>query len=305
MQVSLERPHDPCIPAQEFWDMYPDDLDLPETLNNPCDHRPPHFRNMYRKWREKWGDDFERVARLRWKGYLASITHMDHAVGLLLDYLDEKGLAENTIVVFNADHGGYMAQFGIHEKAPGICSDAVCRVPCLWRVPGVTKGGTVSRALVENVDIAPTIAALAGLRPMPTADGQDITALLRGGGEPVREIAVTEHPHTRAMVWKQWRFVHYPVEMFGEDVGELYDIEQDPDETRNLYHDPDHQDVVNTCRKKLLDWLINTTRVKTAQVINNNNTGPREQRVYEMDGDGKIGHLDFRSLNTAIPQIEF
>jgi arylsulfatase A-like enzyme len=297
MQVSLERPHDPCIPAQEFWDMYSDDLDLPETLNNPCDHRPPHFQNMYNKWREKHGDDFTRVARLRWKGYLASITHMDHAVGLLLDYLDEKGLADNTIVVFNADHGGYMAQFGIYEKAPGICSDAVCRVPCLWRVPGVTHGGTVNRALVENVDIAPTFAALAGLPPMSTADGQDITALLSGGEEPVREIAVTEHPQTRAMVWNQWRFVHYPVEMFGEDVGELYDIENDPDETCNLYHDPDHQGVVNICRKKLLDWLINTTRVKTAQVINNNNTGPRHQRVYEMDGDGKIGHLDFRSLN--------
>jgi arylsulfatase A-like enzyme len=297
MQVSLERPHDPCVPAKEFWDMYPDDLDLPDTFDNPCDHRPPHFQQQHHKWREKHGDDFLRIARLRWKGYLASITHMDHAVGQLLSYLDEKGLADNTLVVFNADHGGYMCQFGIREKAPGICSDAVCRVPMLWRVPGVTQDGMLNHALVENVDIAPTIASLAGLPPMATADGKDISELLKGSEEPVREIAVTEHPHTRAMRWKNWRFVHYPEDMFGEDVGELYDIEADPNETRNLYQDPDHQEIVATCLKKLLEWLIRTTRVKTAMVLTHGFTGSRYERIYQPDGDGKIGNLDFRSQN--------
>lgn len=297
VQVSLERPHDPCMPAQEFWDMYPDDLALPATFDNPCDHRPPHFQNMHRSWREREGEDFMRHAKLRWKGYLASIAHLDHAVGQLLDYLDRTGLAENTIVVFNADHGGYMSQFGIHEKAPGICSEAVCRVPFLWRVPGVTKPGTLNQALVENVDIAPTLSALAGLPPMPTVDGKDISALLAGSEDPVREVAVTEHPHSKALRWKNWRFVHYQEEMFGEDVGELYDGDADPDETRNLYHDPEHQHVVNACRKKLLEWLIATTRVKTAMVIRNNVTGERYERIYHLDGDGKIGHLDFQSQN--------
>lgn len=297
MQVSLERPHDPCIPAQEFWDMYPDDLDLPATFNNPCDHRPPHFRDAHKSWRERSGDDFMRQARLRWRGYLASITHMDHAVGQLLDYLDRTGLAENTIVVYNADHGGYMSQYGIFEKAPGICSEAVCRVPFLWRVPGVTEPATLNKALVESVDLAPTIAALAGLPPMPTADGKNISALLAGSEEPVREVAVTEHPHSKALRWKNWRFVHYQEGMFGEDVGELYDGEADPDETNNLYHDPDHQDVVNACRKKLMEWLIATTRVKTAMVIRNSVKNSDGDRIYEPDGDGKIGHLDFQARN--------
>ena len=161
MQVSLERPHDPCIPAQEFWDLYAPDLELPATFHNPCDHRPPHFRQVHQAWRDEAGEDYEHWARLRWRGYLGSISHMDHAVGQLLDYLDTSGLADSTIVVYNADHGGYMSQFGIREKAPGICSEAVCRVPCLWRVPGVTTPGTRSAALVENVDLAPTIASLA------------------------------------------------------------------------------------------------------------------------------------------------
>jgi len=297
MQVSLERPHDPCIPAQEFWDMYTDDLDLPATFHNPCDHRPPHFRKQHQSWRERSGEDFMRRARLRWRGYLASITHMDHAVGHLLDYLDRTGLAKDTIVVYNADHGGYMSQFGIREKAPGICSEAVCRVPFLWRVPGVTEAGALNDALVENVDIAPTFTALAGLPPMPTVDGKDISALLAGSDEPVREVAVTEHPQSKALRWKNWRFVHYQEQMFGEDVGELCDGEADPDETNNLYHDPDHQDVVNACRKKLLEWLIATTRVRTAMIIRNSGRRNDGERVYEFDGDGKIGHLDFRSDN--------
>ena len=59
------------------------------------------------------------------------------------------------------------------------------------------------------------------------------------------------------MRWKQWRFVYYPAKMFdGEDVGELYDMENDPLEQRNLYHDPEHREVVHTCRHLLLDWLI-------------------------------------------------
>jgi arylsulfatase A-like enzyme len=222
---------------------------------------------------------------------------MDHAVGQLLDYLDQTGLAKNTLVVFNADHGGYMTQFGIHEKAPGICSEAVCRVPSLWRVPGITQGGSVNRALVENVDIAPTIAALAGLPPFSSADGKDISALLAGSEDPVREVAVTEHPHSKALRWKNWRFVHYQEDMFEEDVGELYDIEADPDETRNLYHEREHQDLVASCRKKLLEWLIATTRVKTAMVIRNNCAGEKNARVFLPDGDDKIGHLDFRNKN--------
>jgi arylsulfatase A-like enzyme len=298
MQVSLERPHDPCIPAQEFWDMYPDDIDLPPSFFYPCDHRPPHFRNQHEAWKRQTGeDDYIRQAKLRWKGYLSSITHMDHAVGQLLDYLDESGLAENTLVVYNADHGGYMTQYGIREKAPGICSEAVCRVPMLWRVPGVTQPGTRNAQLVENIDLGPTFAALTGLPPMPTADGKDISSLLAGSQEPVREIAVTEHPHSKAMRWKNWRFVHYQEDMFGEDVGELYDGETDPEEKINLYHDPDHQDVVHACRKKLMEWLIATTRVKTAMIIRNSDKDEHGTRTYTPAGDGKLSHLDFSSHN--------
>jgi arylsulfatase A-like enzyme len=164
--------------------------------------------------------------------------------------------------------------FGAPEKAPGICSEAVCRVPMIWRVPGLTAKGHLSGELVENVDIAATLPALCGLPPMETTDGCDIRPLLEGIPEPVREVAVTENVWSKALRWGRWRFVHYQPEMFAgfrtldgttlgaqNDIGELYDLEADPLETRNLYHNPAHRETVECCRRLLLEWLIRTSRV--------------------------------------------
>jgi choline-sulfatase/uncharacterized sulfatase len=270
MQVSLERPHQPFFPDVRFWEMYPDDIDPPDTLNQDPSHRPPHFRMTYENFRTKWNwpiepDDFDAHASRMWRAYLACITHVDYALGLLLDHLDREGLADNTIVVYHADHGGYSGVHGLLEKAPGICSESVCRIPFLWRVPGMEgSSGSVCEQFVENVDIAPTISSLCGLPRMETVDGKDISPLIGGDDNPIHEVAVTENPWSRAIRWDGWRFVHYQPEMFGEDVGELYDLENDPDEARNLYHDPDSQEMVHRSRRLLLEWLIRTTRVVTA-----------------------------------------
>jgi len=288
MQVSLERPHDPCTPAREFWDMYADDLELPANFDNDVAGRAPHFQEMHKSWKDRTGENYIASAKRRWKSYLASITHVDHAVGLLLEHLQRTGLGERTIVIYGADHGGYMTTFGIHEKAPGICGQAVCRVPSIWRVPGVTKPGGVCEQLAENIDIAPTISSLCGLPPMLSADGKDLSPLLAGSDQPVRDVAVTENPWSKSLRWKNWRFVHYQREGFdGRDIGELYDIKADPWETRNLYNDPSCADVVSQCRRLLLEWLIRTTRVRTAWGIQGM-TGRTFQFIYPDGGDGKL-----------------
>jgi choline-sulfatase/uncharacterized sulfatase len=275
LHVSLPRPHQCYTPDRRFWDMYPDDLPLPDTLFQDPSGRPPHFERTVRSYWKSTGPEgwliepktFEDGTRRVWRAYLACVTQVDYALGQLLDYLDRTGQAGNTVVIYNADHGAYSTTYGVPEKAPGICSEAVCRVPMLWRVPGLTLAGHVCNHLIENVDIAPTITALCGLPPMDTVDGCDITALLAGRDEQVRDVAATENPWSRALRWGPWRFVHYQPEMFGtaegagQDVGELYHLEDDPNETTNLYHDPAHRDTVNRCRRLLLEWLIRTTRV--------------------------------------------
>lgn len=280
MEVSYHRPHQCYTPAQEFWDMYDDDLELPPGAQDDLNpDRPPHFLRGARGGREDWSAAFEprdSVSRQRrvWKGYLACITHCDHAVGQLMAFLEERGIADNTIVVYTSDHGAYSGTFGINEKAPGICSEQICRVPMLWRVPGVTDSPRTTRQLAHLIDLGPTFASLTGLDPMGWVDGHDLSPLITGSDEPVRSEAVTEHVWSKSIRWDRWRLVHYQPEMFGHidpqwrpapdaDIGELYDIEADPLEQRNLYHDPEYAEVVQAGRRRLLEWLIRTTRCVT------------------------------------------
>jgi arylsulfatase len=296
MQISFFRPHQCYTPDQRFWDMYEGRLGLPPMLNQDASHRPPHFQKMHRDFKNMKGffkpDDFESFASRLWRGYLACITHVDHAIGQVLDYLDRTGRSNDTAVVYHSDHGAYSGMYGIGEKAPGICSDAVCRVPMLWRVPGVTRAGHVSRHFAENIDLATTFAALAGAGPFTTGDGVDLTPLLRGEEKPLRQVAVTENPWSKSIRWDRWRFVHYQPGMFdGQDVGELYDLSNDPDETRNLYSVAEHLPIVEKSRRLLLEWLIGSTRIATAFTPMGRNL---EEQLAHVAADGK-------EVNTAGP----
>ena len=294
IQIAFQRPHHPLLPQPRFWQLYPDDLALPPTFDQSPDHRPPHFRAEWHgmrrvNWEFGQADDGPDAGpRRAWRGTLACVSQVDDVFGMLLHYLSDHGLADNTIVIYGSDHGGYHGIHGIAEKAPGICSDAVCRVPMLWRVPGVTTAGTVSRALVENVDITPTLTLLCGLPPMGAVDGLDITPLLGGSTAPLRTIAVTENAWSKAVCDGSFRFVHYQRDLFGDDVGELYDLEADPDERINLYSDRAHRDRVDSLRRQLLEWLIATTRVTTTQpaVRLDDEPGYRGRHEFPVASDG-------------------
>ena len=155
------------------------------------------------------------------------------------------------------------------RKRPGICGDTICRIPSLWRWPGHFKAGNVSTRITETVDVAPTLCALAGLPPMPTADGEDITSLLRGEDREIHKIGVTKHPWSKAVLKGDWRLVYYPHGFFtkNEDVngdfGELYHLSDDPWEMKNLYFDPQYRQKIVEMQRDLLDWFVTTTRSKT------------------------------------------
>lgn len=268
IQSSMPRPHECYTPDRQFWDMYPADLALPPTIHNSPAQRPPNFQAKVEELKEYgWliePKNFDAGCRRVWRAYLACITQVDYALGELVSYLKRTGKDKNTIIVYGSDHGAYSGTFGIPEKAPGISSEAVCRVPQIWHVPGVTKEGLVSHQLVENIDIAPTLVSLCNLPPMDTVNGHDLSPLLKGEDKAVREVAVTENVWSKALRWGPWRFVHYPRALYNNaDIGELYNLEEDPNETRNLYHDAASQNTVTECRRRLLEWLIVTTRYVT------------------------------------------
>jgi len=308
MEVAFPRPHHQLTPDKQFWDMYPKEIDLPSTLTADATHRPPHFQRQVKALHTNdWlfePKTFEAGCRRVWRGYLACITQVDWAIGRILDHLAAIGMDKDTIVVYSADHGAYHGEYGIPEKAPGICSEAVCRIPMIWRVPGVSVEGSVSRQFVESVDLASTLPALCGLPAMETTDGKDITSLLQGDQEAVRDCAVTENPWSKAIRWDRWRFVHYPAGMFGsQECCELYDIEADPTESRNLATDPAHASVVAESRRRLLDCIITTSRPVTVHPSFDDKEPGRHN--FDIAADGRESNLAGPRLRLAKDKLEY
>ncbi len=310
--VSLPKPHQCYTPARRFWDLY-DESTLTLPPNADYDMRaagkPPHLVRAAERWRTGDWTLFEphtfEAGRLRkLHGYLGNVSHVDHAVGELLAHLREGGLEENTIVLYSSDHGDYACEHGILEKAPGISADAITRVPWMWRWPGRIAAGRTAEELAEIVDFAPTVCSLAGLPPMPTADGHDLSPLLQGETGEVRRLAVTEFAWSKSVRKGKFRYVHYPPAMFPDEhpegFAELYDLEADPWEMRNLAGDPAHAGLIDEMRKDLLDWLITTTRPRTV-LLSVQLTGLDVVTRYgnATYPDGKIGPSDIARVREA------
>jgi arylsulfatase A-like enzyme len=289
IHTSLPRPHHQLTPDARFLELYPEDIELPESFHYEGKHRPPHFREKMEALKTlAWEFEpktLEAGLRRVWRGYLACISQVDWAVGQLLDHLDARGLAEDTLVVYSSDHGAYHGIYGIPEKAPGICSEAVCRIPWIMAGPGVEDSGAATAAFIQNSDLAPTLCSLTGIPQMESSDGYDQSAVLRDKSASIRPVAVTENPWSHAIRWEHWRYVHYPEELFGKTTGELYDLRKDPDETENLFQSEAHQTTLQQGQKHLLDWLITQRRPST---VNPSQPGHRMgHHHYALAGDGK------------------
>jgi arylsulfatase A-like enzyme len=137
----------------------------------------------------------------------------------------------------------------------------------IWRYPGVTAAGARIRSMMESVDIAATLPELCRLPQLETADGLNIEAYLAGRDEPLRNVAVTEFPWSKSIQKGRWRMVWYPKEFFAQEYphgyGQLYDLDEDPWEMRNLYFDNDYKPVVQELERDLFDRLVTTTRPRT------------------------------------------
>lgn len=277
VQASLPRPHQCYTPSEPFWSLYDESrISLPPNYDYEMSQKAPHLRQ--RNADERKGDwtlfepqTWEAGLRRKLHGYLGCVSQVDHAVGELLDWLEKTGLAENTVVIYTSDHGDYACEHGLSEKAPGICSDAITRVPFIWRWADRFKAGHLAEEIVETVDLSATLCALAGLEAMETSDGKDISHLLSGKSGEVHKIGVTEFAWSKSVRKGKFRYVHYLREMFTQEYpqgfGELYHLEADPWEMDNLYFNPEYSELVSELRQDLLEWLVTTNRPVTVQGV--------------------------------------
>jgi arylsulfatase len=266
-QMDPLHPHQDYLPAAQFWDLYDSmELELPPSADEDLSTKPPEQQRLAASARNyDWvfePRDYESGRRRKLRGYYGCISQVDHMVGLARERLREAGLERNTIIVYCADHGDFALEHGFLEKAPGISYDAIARTPLIWDWPaGGFAPGRVD-ALVESVDVFPTICSLLGIEIPSTVDGLDISPLLRGDTNPLHHFVVTECPLSRTIRTTEWKLCHRPKSMYRDevDVGELYHVADDPWEMDNLYGDIHFQAVREELRRALFDWTLMTSR---------------------------------------------
>ena len=181
------------------------------------------------------------------QAYHASISFMDAQVGRVLSALDRLKLADRTIVVFTSDHGYHLADHGLWQKMSLFERSA--RVPLIIAAPGAKGNGRVARGLAELVDLYPTLAALAGLKPPEYLDGVSLAPMLDNPDATVRDAAFTQIRNDGyAIRTDRWRYIEWAE---GKEGSQLYDMTKDPAETTNLAADPQQAATVAGLRERL------------------------------------------------------
>jgi arylsulfatase A-like enzyme len=171
--------------------------------------------------------------------YLETLRAQDDNMGRLLHYLDESGLAENTIVIYTSDHGFFLGDHGWFDKR--LMYEQTIRVPWMIRYPGHVKAGSVSNDWVVNIDNAPTVLDLAGLPVPGDMQGRSIAPLL--GGSAPADWQTSMYYHYYEFGPPHWVFPNYGIRTsryklisyYTVNEWELFDLEKDPDEMENLF----------------------------------------------------------------------
>lgn len=269
LYCSFFKPHAPYTVPEPYDSLF-DDVEIPlprKVTLAEIQRLPLPLQKQILRGRPQY--DMERT-RLQWiyRSYYASVAMIDREVGLLLDALEQSGRAQDTIIVFTTDHGDQLLEHGLVDK--NVFFEASLRVPFLLSYPARVKPGKRDD-LTEMVDVLPSLLELCGLPARTAIQGRSVL------GEEKRDFAFAEniipevinsgtldlpyvpgqgvggirHPDAKMLRTARWKFNYYP----GHG-GELYDLSADPQEERNLYHDPSRQGVVREMKDRLLDFLI-------------------------------------------------
>ncbi len=252
--MSFARPHQPHTPSEPYASLYD-----PESIT-----LPPVGENESAVWAEQrdaqGGGEFDpQSLRRRVAAYLGCLAQMNAALGLVLEELDNRGELDNTIIVYSADHGDHAGEHGLYEKKHGIRARSICGIPLIIRYPGAVRPATVTDEVAEAVDVFPTMCDLAGLQAPSCVQGTSLVPLFGEHPRSVREDALTENMFRKSIATTQYRYV-YAHE--GED--ELYDQAADPCENTNLVRSPEHRQVLQDMRARLMARLVHARRPVTA-----------------------------------------
>ena len=263
LYLSHKAVHSDFVPEPKYAGMLEDEpFERPDSEAElpPEANRPRWLVDQRNSWH---GVDFPYHSDLNieeyYKRYCEALSSVDDSVGAVLTKLEDMGVADDTLVIYMGDNGFMFGEHGLIDKR--VAYDASIRVPMLMRCPSLIPAGTVVDEMVANIDMAPTIMTAMGVRPPPHMDGDDALPLTRGEDVPWRdkflyvyywEKNFPQTPTQFAIRDDRFKYITY----YGLwDTDELYDLQTDPDETKNLIHDADYASVAKELENELYDRM--------------------------------------------------
>jgi choline-sulfatase len=252
--VSFSHPHDPYVARRRYWELFADDeIDPPAARAKAYEELDPHERRLWRASAMHEVEITETDVRAARHGYYASLAYVDERIGEVLDALEASGLAEDTVLIFVSDHGDFLGEHGLFYKMS--FREHAAHVPLLVHAPGRYAARRI-REPVSLADLAPTLADLArrGLaEELPRAvDGRSLVPLLEGAPEDQSATVLGEYlaegvAAPMVMIRRgRWKFISTP-----SDPDQLFDLEEDSLELRNLAQDARFEDVVSDFRDEV------------------------------------------------------
>lgn len=269
LYLSHKAVHSYPEPPPRYKDQYRDlRITLPATAANTPENnegKPIWVRNQRNSWH---GIDFPYHSDQKMtdyvRDYYATLSPVDESLGEIRRYLHDNHLENNTMIVFYSDNGFLIGDHGLIDKRNAY--EPSVRVPMIVYAPGTVPGGVVDRALVRNLDLAPTFLDVAGIKKPAQMEGTSFLALAEGKlpvsewkpGDFVYEyywdVSFPQTPTTFAIERDGMKYIQYQGVW---DIEELYDVRKDPNELHNLINDPEYLQTKITLRKALFEQLAN------------------------------------------------
>jgi choline-sulfatase len=265
LAVGFVKPHLPFVAPKKYWDLHDPGAIPGPTIDHLPEDAPPFAGHDNSELHGYVGIPTDNpippdLARSLRHGYHACISYTDAQIGRLLDALDREGLSQRTVVVLWGDHGWQLGDHGLWHKHTNF--EIATRAPLIVSAPGCAAGKTAS-AVVEFVDVYPTLTDACGLPPAADLAGTSLVPLLHDPSASVKQVAISQYPRgagkgagTPLMGYSirddRWRLT-----VWRENAGtrivatELYDEANDPAETRNLAATPALREVVERLSRHL------------------------------------------------------
>ena len=267
LHCSFPDPHHPATPPGIYKKMYnPDDVQLPENFHDEENLTNHPFMSQHLREESQTGDIGSLISEDEVRKFIAhtygAISMIDDGIGQILSSLEKLGLSKNTIVLFTSDHGELMGDHGLATKGP-FPFQGILRVPLIWKVPEMARNA-ISYSLVSSVDIPTTIMKLLEIEHrafIKDLQGCDLSPVLKNPNLEIRDCCLVEEDEEGGFLRARLRHLitkNYKLSIYEglEDHGDLFDLKKDPNETNNLWYNPDFKDIRNNLMNKMFHEFL-------------------------------------------------